>query len=150
MIVLSDSFKDVLSSFEGERRELIPVLQEFQRRAGYLSEEAVKAIAAHLGVSENEVFGVASFYAMFRFTPPGKHIIKVCRGTACHVKGSGRILEELGRELHVKPGETTKDGKYSLESIACFGCCSLAPVMVVDDKVYGGMTTKKAKEILGI
>jgi len=115
-----------------------------------LSEEAVKAIAAHLGVSENEVFGVASFYAMFRFTPPGKHIIKVCRGTACHVKGSGRILEELGRELHVKPGETTKDGKYSLESIACFGCCSLAPVMVVDDKVYGGMTTKKAKEILGI
>lgn len=147
---MSERFTEIFSSFKAEREELVPILQELQKRLGYLSEKAITEIAGYLGISENEVFGVASFYAMFRFTPPGEHIIKMCLGTACHVQGGGRILETLERELCVQPGETTKDGKYSLEVIACFGCCSLSPVMVVDDKVYGRMTIKKAKGILGI
>ena len=143
-------FDEVVSSFKAEKGELIPILQEIHRRLGYLSEKAVFETARYLDISETEVFGVASFYAMFRFTPPGEHNIKICQGTACHVQGGKRILETVERELDVKTGETTKDGKYSLEAIACFGCCSLAPVMVVDDKVYGLMTSDKAKKILGI
>jgi NADH-quinone oxidoreductase subunit E len=150
MYSLALDFDDVFSSFKAEREELIPILQELHRRLGYLSEKAIIESARYLDISENEVFGVASFYAMFRFTPPGEHTLKMCLGTACHVQGGERILETLERELGVQPGETTKDRKYSLEVIACFGCCSLAPVMVVDNKVYGRMTTEKAKKILGI
>ena len=143
-------FDEIFSSVKAEREELIPILQEIHRRLGYLSENAIIETARYLDISENEVFGVASFYAMFRFTPPGEHTLKMCLGTACHVQGGKRILETVERELDVKPGETTKDENYSLEVIACFGCCSLAPVMVVDNKVYGRLTTEKAKKILGI
>ncbi|MCW3989465.1 MAG: NADH-quinone oxidoreductase subunit NuoE [Candidatus Bathyarchaeota archaeon] len=150
MQALALDFDEVVSSFKAERGELIPILQEIHRRLGYLSEKAIIETARYLGISETEVFGVASFYSMFRFTPPGEHTLKICLGTACHVQGGKRILETVERELDVKTGETTKDGNYSLEAIACFGCCSLAPVMVVDDKVYGRMTPDKAKKILGI
>jgi len=115
-----------------------------------LSEKAIIETARYLDISETEVCGVASFYSEFRFTPPGEHSLKICLGTSCHVQGGTRILETVERELDVKTGETTKDGNYSLEAIACFGCCSLAPVMVVDNKVYGRMTPEKAKKILGI
>jgi len=147
---LSEQFEEIFSSFKPERKELIPLLQEVNKKHGYLSEKAIIEAAKFLDMSENEVFGVASFYAMFRFTPPGEHTVKLCLGTACHVQGGRSIREALERELGVKTGETTEDGKYSLEAIACFGCCSLGPVMVVDDKVYGKMTTEKAKKILGI
>ena len=143
-------FDKIFSSVKAERGELIPILQEIHRRLGYLSENAILETARYLDISESEIFGVDSFYAMFRFTPPGEHTLKICLGTACHVQDGERILETVERELDVKPGETTKDEGYSLEVIACFGCCSLAPVMVVDNKVYGRMTTEKAKKILGI
>ena len=119
-----------------------------QQELGYLSEEAVSEIARFLNLSESEVFGVASFYAQFRFTRPGEHNIKVCLGTACHVRGGERIMEAMKRELGILAGETTGDYKFSLERVACFGSCALAPVMVIDNKVYGRMTPGKAKELL--
>jgi len=119
-----------------------------QEELGYLPEETVSEIAYFLGVSESEVYGVASFYAQFRFTRQGDHTIKVCQGTACHVQGGPRILEAVERDLSIQSGETTEDYKFSLERVACFGSCALAPVMVVDKTVYGRMTTAKARKIL--
>jgi len=138
----------VLSVYGRGRENLIPILQEVQDRAGFLSEEAMNRIAEYLDLSDNDVFGVATFYAQFRFHPPGRHHIKVCQGTACHVRGSGLIQEEITRKLGIGPGETTADLEFSLERVACFGSCALAPVLVVDDKVYGRMTPKKTKKII--
>ena len=139
---------NILAQYKGEKGATIPVLQQVQQELGYLSEEAVSEVARFLNLSENEVFGVASFYAQFRFTRPGEHSIKVCLGTACHVRGGERIMEAMERELGIPSGETTGDYKFSLERVACFGSCALAPVMVIDNKVYGRMTPAKAKEIL--
>jgi len=140
--------RDIVSQFKTDREELIPLLQKVQEKKGYLEEEAVSEIARYLGISENEIFGVASFYAQFRFTRPGEHTINVCLGTACHVRGGGGLFEAIERKLNVQRGDTTKDGKFSLEGIACFGCCALAPVMVVDKNVYGRMNFTKMKKIL--
>jgi len=133
---------------KGDRGFLIPILQEVQDSYGYVSPDAVNEIGDFTGVSPGEIFGVASFYAAFRFTKPGKHTVKVCRGTACHVRGSSRILEMMERELKVKASETTTDGLFSLERIACFGCCALAPVVVVDKDVHGRMSSTKARRLL--
>jgi NADH-quinone oxidoreductase subunit E len=133
---------------KGDRGFLIPILQEVQESHGYVSPDAVDEIGEFTGVSPGEIFGVASFYAHFRFTKPGKHTIKVCRGTACHVRGSSRILEMMERELKVKAGQTTADELFSLERIACFGCCALAPVVVVDKDVHGRMNSPKARRLL--
>jgi NADH-quinone oxidoreductase subunit E len=146
---LVEQLAEILDPYKGERGTLIPALQKVQQSFGYLSQEAVSQIAKFLKVSESEIFGVASFYAQFRFSRPGEHSVKVCLGTACHVRGGVRILETLQRELGIEPGGTTEDYKFSLERVACFGSCALAPVAVIDDKVYGRMTTTKAKEILG-
>lgn len=140
---------DILAPYKGEKGATIPVLQQVQQELGYLSEEAVSEIARFLNLSENEVFGVASFYTQFRFTRPGEHNIKLCLGTACHVRGGERIKEAMERELGILAGETTNDYKFDLERVACFGSCALAPVMVIDNKVHGRMTPAKAKEILG-
>jgi NADH:ubiquinone oxidoreductase subunit E len=139
----------ILSHHTGHRDELIPILQEAQERFGYLPKEVMSGIAKFLRLSEGTVFGVATFYAQFKFTPTGKRIVKVCRGTACHVRGAPRILDETEKRLGIRPGETTTDLEYSLETIACFGSCALAPVMVVDDDVYGRMTPTKVGKILG-
>lgn len=138
----------ILTRYKGERSELIPILQEAQERFGYLPKEVMEGIARFLRLSESTVFGVSTFYAQFKFAPIGRNVIKVCRGTACHVRGADRILDEFERQLGIKPGETTSDLEYSLESIACFGSCALAPVVVVNKVVYGRMTPTKVKEIL--
>lgn len=140
---------EVLAPYKGEKGALIPALQAVQENLGYISEDAVFLISRLLNLSPSEVFGVATFYAQFRFTPPGEHTIKVCLGTACHVRGGEEILDNVSREVGVKSGETGKDGKFSLERVACFGSCALAPVMVVDKDVYGRLTIQKAKEIVG-
>jgi NADH-quinone oxidoreductase subunit E len=145
---LGEQLAEILNPYKGERGTLIPVLQQVQESFGYLSQEIVSQIAKFLKVSESEIFGVASFYAQFRFTRPGEHSVKVCLGTACHVRGGVRILDTLQRELGIEPGGTTEDYKFNLERVACFGSCALAPVAVIDDKVYGRLTTTKAKEIL--
>ena len=139
----------VLAPYKGEKGALIPALQAVQENLGYISEDSVILISHLLNVSPSEVFGVATFYAQFRFTPPGEHTVKVCLGTACHVRGGEEILDNVSREVGVKSGETSKDGKFSLERVACFGSCALAPVMVVDKDVYGRLTIQKAKEIIG-
>jgi NADH-quinone oxidoreductase E subunit len=138
----------IVNEFGQDRSYLIPMLQKVQEAEGYISEEAVEAIGCRLGISANDVYSVASFYAQFRFQRPGKHTIKVCLGTACHVRGGERIAESVERELGIKPGETTEDFQFSVERVACFGACALAPVMVVDDDVYSRMTPVKVKEVL--
>lgn len=131
-----------------DQQNLIPVLQDVQEKFGYLSKENMIAIAEFLNMPASKVYGVATFYNQFRLNPLGKHIIRVCRGTACHVKGSGQILEALETELNVKAGETTKDKLFTLETVACLGACSIAPVIVIDEEFYGRLTTKEIRSIL--
>jgi len=138
---------EILSSYQGKNEELIPILQQVQQAFGYLPEPIMKKIAKFLQLPESTVFGVGTFYAQFKLVPSGRNIIRVCRGTACHVRGGARILREVEKHLGIKPGETTPDLKYSLETVACFGACALAPVMVVNNKVHGRMTKTKVKEI---
>lgn len=132
----------------GDRSMLLAALQTTQDRFGYLSVETIQTIAEHLGVSQNEAYGVASFYAQFRFHKPGKHSVKVCLGTACHVRRGDQILDVFERELGVHNGQTTIDGQFSLERVACFGCCALAPVVVVDEDVHARMRTTGVKKLL--
>ncbi len=138
-----------LAPHAGRSSELITVLQKIQEKFGYIPQDVIPEVAQLCKVSENVIFGVASFYAQFRFTPPGRHSIKVCLGTACHVRGGERIVDSVERDLQTPSGSTTKDGRFSLERVACFGSCALAPVVVVDKNVYGRMTPSKAKDILG-
>ncbi len=145
---IKEQLDDTLSRYTGDKSELIPILQEAQERFGYLPEEVMAGIAKFLQLSPATVYGVATFYAQFKFVPTGRRMVKVCRGTACHVRGAARILSEVEKRLGIKPGESTGDLEYNLETIACFGSCALAPVIVVDNSVYGRMTTKKVEEIL--
>jgi NADH-quinone oxidoreductase subunit E len=142
------AINDILNKYGNEKGALIPILQEVQESLGYLSKDAIAQISRFTNMSESEIYGVASFYAQFYFTPRGKHIVKVCLGTACHVRGGHRIMDEVEKELKITPGETTPDYDFSLEGVACFGSCALGPVMVVDKTVYGRMTTAKINDIL--
>jgi NADH-quinone oxidoreductase subunit E len=139
---------EIVARHPAGRSSLIPVLQEIQERLGFLSAEALREIQQRTGISASEAYGVATFYTQFRFTPPGKHTIQVCNGTACHVRESHRIADELSRTLGVNVGETTADGNFSLERVACLGCCALSPVVAVDGKVFAGVTSKKLPAIL--
>ncbi|MBI2906289.1 MAG: NADH-quinone oxidoreductase subunit NuoE [Chloroflexi bacterium] len=139
---------DILKSYRGEAGELIPLLQEVQQKFGYLPEEAIKQVARFVGVPECSAFGVATFYAQFKLVPTGRNVVRVCRGTACHVKGGARILREVQRRLGIKPGESTPDLKYALETVACIGACALAPTMVVNSDTHGQITTGKVAEVL--
>jgi NADH:ubiquinone oxidoreductase subunit E len=138
----------ILEANQGHKESLIPVLQKVQGELGYLPEESISEIAHFLGLSSSEIYGVASFYAQFRFERQGEHTIKVCQGTACHVRGGKRIMEAVAQELGIEAGGTTPDYKFSLERVACFGSCALAPVLVIDGQVYGRMTTSNARKIL--
>jgi len=137
-----------LASFTKEKGNLIPLLQEVQKNFGYLPKEAMQKIASFLEMPEVEVYGVATFYNQFRFVPLGKHHFRVCMGTACHLRGGKLILEALERELSIKVGETAQDGNFSLERVACIGCCMLAPVMVAGDDIHPRMTPFKVEEAL--
>lgn len=140
---------EILASYKGEKADLIPILQQVQQTCGYLPEEALSQVAKFVDVPECTVFGVATFYAQFKLVPVGRNVVRVCRGTGCYVRGAPRILSELEQALGIKAGETTPDREYTLETVACFGSCALAPVVVVNDKVYGNMTTDKVRKILG-
>jgi NADH-quinone oxidoreductase subunit E len=144
----SEETASILATFAKGREHLIPILQVIQNQEGYLSGQAMRMVAAHLGLSPSEVYGVATFYNQFRFHPPGKHQIKVCLGTACHVVGGDIILENFERKLVIKDGETTPDREFSIERVACVGCCALAPVAVVDETVHGHMAPSKVEGLL--
>ena len=150
MAEIKEELSAILARYRGEKSELISILQEAQERFGYLPEETMLEIARFLQIPESAVFGVITFYAQFRLAPGGKRTVRVCRGTACHVRGGARILREVERRLSIKSGQTTDDLEYALETIACFGSCALAPVMVVDKDVYGRMTTAKVGQILDV
>jgi len=134
--------------FKGDRGDLIPVLQRVQTLYGYLRPEAVRSISRWLKISENEIFGVATFYAQFRFHPPGRHHVRICLGTACHVRGGEQNLLTAQERLGVGTGETTADGEYDLERVACLGCCALAPVVAFDDKIHSQVSVLKIQRIL--
>jgi len=139
----------ILANYKGEREDLIPVLQDTQEAFRYLPAAAMREIARFLDITENTVYGVATFYAQFKLKPLGKKVIRVCRGTACHVRGSTKVLAEMEKQLGIKAGETTPDMEYTLETVACIGACALAPTMTIDGETYGKMTTKKVAEVLG-
>ena len=130
------------------RDELIPILQEVQEECGYVPKEAVLRIGRHLNLPSSKVYGVATFYNQFRFQPPGKYHILLCRGTACHVKGSAKVLETVRKHLKVEPGKTTRDGVFSLEVVACMGACALAPVICIDDEFYTKVSPTRAIRLI--
>ena len=142
------STKEIFKRFSRDVGSVIPILQKVQDEFGYITPPAVEEIARFLRMTRSEIYGVASFYSQFRFTPPGRHSISVCLGTACHVRGGEILLETLERELEVKPGQSTTDGRFDLERVACLGCCALSPVIKVDDDVYSNVTVIKLNEIL--
>ena len=142
------NISSALPSFDKERRNLIPILQMIQEQHSYLAPEAIKMVAEHLDLAAGEVYGVATFYNQFRFHPPGKHQIEVCLGTACHVRGGDIILENFERKLGISYGETTEDQEFSIERVACVGCCALAPVTILDKTVQGNMAPSKVEGLL--
>jgi NADH-quinone oxidoreductase subunit E len=137
----------ILQKYPRDPEYLLPVLQDIQQELHYLSEESLKSVSKLLQVPLNRVYAVATFYNAFSLIPKGKHIIQVCMGTACHIKGSPRLLDELALSLGIKEGETTKDGLFSVEAVRCLGCCSLAPAMMINRRTYGNV---KPDEIITI
>jgi NADH-quinone oxidoreductase subunit E len=140
--------QELLKAYPASRRSLLRILQAVQREIGYLPEEALEEVASHVGVSPAEVYGVATFYNQFRFIPYGKHHIVACLGTACHAMGGQLILDAFERELAIKAGEITPDHEWSLDKVGCFGCCTKAPVVVINDVIHARMTPFKVEEVL--
>lgn len=138
----------ILSQFGNNKRNLLPILQQVQDEVGYISEKAVEDISKFLRISENEIFGVASFYKHFKFVETGKCTIKVCMGTACHVRGSLNILDEFRRRLGIEPDETTQDKLFTLERVNCLGACALGPVVVRDTDYHGKMKINAVEELI--
>ena len=138
----------VLGKYADVPGSLIKKKKKTQDIYGYLPKEAIEKISDRMNISESEIMGVGTFYTQFRFQPVGKYLIMLCQGTACHVNSSQLILEPIKDELHINDGETTEDGLFSLKCVACLGCCSLSPVMMINDNTYGSLTPDKTKQIL--
>jgi len=144
---LSEQLAALFSSYKGNRLELIQIMQDVQEMFGYLPEEALLEIATFTRVPTSQVYGTASFYSQFKFSPRGRKEVMICRGTACHVRGAPRILDEAEHVLGIKEGETTPDLEYTLETVACIGCCSLAPCLMIDGEVTAALTPQKVREL---
>jgi NADH-quinone oxidoreductase subunit E/NADP-reducing hydrogenase subunit HndA len=139
---VKEEARAILSAYHRDRSDLIPVLMQFQKRFGYLPEEALAEAARHLMVSEGSVYSVATFYALFSLKPRGKHVVSVCQGTSCFVRGADRLLTRLKEELGIEVGDATPDKNFSLEIVRCVGCCALAPVLTVGERVHARVQTK--------
>lgn len=148
MKINASDIKKEISKYPDKRGILIPVLQDVQARYGYVPDEAVSLIAKELSVYPIDIYGILTFYAQFHLAPRGRHIITVCQGTACHVMGGKAILDYLAKILDVAVGETTKDGMFTLERVACLGCCGMAPVIMIDKDFYGGCTIQSVEQLL--
>ncbi len=144
----NEKLDKIIDSSRTDQKELIHILHDVQLEYGYIPPEAITAISRRLRVSESEIFGVLTFYNAFSLTPKGDHVITVCMGTACHVRGGAKIVEDLERKLDVKVGETTADDSFTLETVNCIGCCAIGPVVVVDKKYYSNITLNKIDPIL--
>lgn len=138
----------ILSDYPAEEKSLIPVLQKAQEEYGYLPEDILKEVALKLDLSLSQIYGVVTFYTQFHLEPRGENIIRVCTGTACHVRGASEVLSTLEEELGVKSGETTEDLKFTLETVACIGACGLAPVIMVNDNTHGRLTSETTREVI--
>ena len=138
----------ILEKYQGQEGALIPILQEAQSAYGYLSEEVLKAISQGLKIPLSRVFGVVTFYAQFYLTPRGRHTVRVCRGTACHVRGGKNVLKSVHQFLGIEENETTADFKFTFETVACLGACALSPVLLVDKNYYGKLTPAKVEKVL--
>lgn len=138
----------IFTSYDGTESDLIPLLQDIQARHSYISSDSMAQAAKFLNIAESTIYGVVTFYAQFYLTPQGENKVKVCMGTACHVRDAGAILSAIEKKLGILAGQTTTDMKFTLERVACFGSCALAPVVVVNDQVYGNVTPEKALELL--
>jgi NADH-quinone oxidoreductase subunit E len=145
---LEKQFEEILTPNKQEKRRLIAVLQEVQQKLGYLPKEAMLRIASFLDIPPSAVYSVATFYNQFRFVPPGKHPVSVCMGTACHMAGGKLVLDAMARELDIEVGGVTEDRKFSLDRVACIGCCALAPVVTVGDAIYARMKPPGVEEVL--
>ncbi len=139
---------DILKEFGSDRKDLIMILHRLQETFGHIPPEALPKIARRLRLTENEVFGVLTFYNAFSLKPKGRHVVKVCLGTACHVRGGAQIAEEIGRQLSLRAGETSPDGAFTLETVNCLGCCAIGPVVVVDEDYHGNATINGVAAIL--
>jgi NADH-quinone oxidoreductase subunit E len=135
------------TTFTRQPHQLIPILQYCQGQSGYISRAAVSQIAEYLGVSEAQVYGVASFYTQFRFEKPGDHQVRICLGTACHVQGGKSLSDEIQKIIGIGPGEISQDGKFEFHEVACLGCCAQAPVVEIDGRIYGKVTRKKLNKV---
>jgi len=138
----------VIATKNGSNETLLSVLQDIQAKYGYLPEEKLIETAETLDMSLIDIYGVATFYKSFSLKPRGRHLVKVCLGTACHVRGANRIVEEIERKLAVRPGETSENGEFSVETVMCLGCCAIGPVVVIDGKYYGQVIPTKVESIL--
>lgn len=144
-----DKYEAIFKNYKGAKRDsLIPLLQDVQDELGFLSTEAISAVGKFLKLPTSKIYGVATFYNQFRFNPYGKYNIQICRGTACHVKGSADLLTSLESKLNIKAGETTRDGLFSLEVVACIGACGLAPVISINGEFFGKLTPNDLDKIL--
>jgi len=140
--------KSCITKYNFEKKALISILQDIQEEYNYLPQEALNIVSKTLGIPLIDIVGVVTFYRAFSLEPRGKHLITVCVGTACHVRGGPKILEEFERKLNIKAGETTKDGQFSLETVACLGCCAIGPVVVTDGNYYAQTSIRKVDAIL--
>lgn len=138
----------ILKKYSGRRDGLIAILQDIQHEYGYLPEPALRMVADKTGRPLIDVFGVASFYSSFSLKPRGKHVVSVCLGTACHVRGGEQVAEEFGRRLGVKSGETSKDGQFTLEAVNCLGCCAIGPVVVIDGQYFGQVSVRDVPSLI--
>ncbi len=145
---MDKSLETIFSKYEGKRENVIPILQKVQEEYTYLPDDLMAEIAKYTRVPASDIYGVATFYAQFRFTPTGENIISVCRGTACHVRGAPRIFEEITDRLELDGEGTTEDNKYTVETVACVGCCALAPVMTINEDVHGDLTKQKVRKLV--
>lgn len=145
---MEEQLNSVFASYQGQKNELIPVLQDVQEELGYLPEEAMREVARFVRLPESKVFGVATFYARFHLQPRGEHIIRLCCGTACHVRGASKIADRVKDVLKIGVGETTEDMKFTYEEVACIGACGLAPVMTIDEKTFGKLDPDKTKKTI--
>jgi len=146
--LMEENIQDLLGKYSGKRDEIIPILQDVQSEHGYLTREAMKEVSEFTRVPASSVFAIATFYAQFRFEPIGRNHIMVCRGTACHVRGAQAILEEMVDELGLEGEGTTIDQEYTVETVACIGCCALAPVITINEEIHGNLSKKEVRKLL--
>ena len=145
---MDEKLEEIISQFDSHRKELIHILHRVQTRCGYIPSQAIYLISKHLRISESEIFGILTFYKAFSLKPRGKHLVTVCTGTACHVRGAPRIVDELKRKLNVEAGGTTEDNTFTLETVNCLGACALGPIVVIDGEYHGQVVMSEVDKLI--